>query len=476
VAKMKSLAKKWKSPAVAMSAATLAVVLIAVILGMLNLRTSPDTAGYVDASRQSLLEMLRYSHVLFYPRTVGYPLVLKAVALFSPSFAWVPFLQLWAQVAAAWGLFFAVQVYGFEGAEAAFWGIGTLLAVLNDRWVSYLLTDSLARSCGVAAVACLFWVSARPRRWLGWLSLGACVAATYQLRPAYLFMLPLALMLGLFLFYMQGKRAPAAKQMAGQAGRLAFWAFVPFLAFCALRLFLAGQFQLVPMGGYNVMGFSAELLTPASVAALPAELQPLANAMMAKRHQLGLDQGKPSYVKWRNDFTANINDVAVPAAREVCGDHPETINARLSALSKALILSHARTYLAFLIFNFAACMGGLVEDGRVLIAVMLLGLPLFFLRLLKERGMGGTFTGAADAKRHNVGQRWRGLTIGLVVAASYALAGTLIVTVGGIEEPRYTSAAGVFLPCVLFYVVAGEWSRIKAAGPLWTLGGAGKGR
>ena len=155
---------------------------------------------------------------------------------------------------------------------------GFLYGAVQLPWlISIVMTDFPAEVAAGMAVACVFWLAARPRNVLGWLGLAFFLAAAYHLRPAYLFLVPLAPCLGLVLRHIHAKSTGTPNRWQGFLSGLLAVALLPLLAFCTLRWMALGEFNLVSFGGFNSVGLAAELLDKHLVEhELPADFRPLA--------------------------------------------------------------------------------------------------------------------------------------------------------------------------------------------------------
>ena len=150
--------------------------------------------------------------------------------------------------------------------------------------VNALLSDFPAKILAVTSVACLLWVVADRKKILPWLALTVSLAGAYQVRPAYLFLIPLAPCLGIgFAFLWSKGRGGPLVWKAILAGLLAA-ATLPFLAFSLWRWEMVGDFGLVSFAGYNLSGLAVELLdVPMIDGELSEASQPLARVILAER-------------------------------------------------------------------------------------------------------------------------------------------------------------------------------------------------
>ncbi len=341
------------------------------LTGLLAPRESNDTKSYVEASRMPGRLMLTS------PRTVGYPLVLKAVAPWSPDFQAIPAVQLAVHFLAVAFLDFVLRRFGATPWQAFAVATGFLYTVLNDLGVSYLLTDSLAKSMAAFTVGFLLWTSVSPRRLDLWIGLAVSLAATYQIRPAYLFLIPLTPLLGIALLRLQSswRGTPFCWRASGLA--LCGVALVPFLGFCLLRWTLVGHFGLVSFTGCNLVGVAGEWIDqPMIDTELPEAWRPLAQEILEGRKRMRLESpyrrgGLDMYV-WERNHLATVVQIAYPAAKRLYGDDHVLVDRQLSGLSKQILWLRKGAYLRFLIYNLrdgawpSSCKTGFVFAGAAL--------------------------------------------------------------------------------------------------------------
>lgn len=426
--------------------------------GLLALREDHDTKSYVDASRAPLREMLTS------PRTIGYPLLLKAVSPWSPDFQAIPWLQLAAHFLAVAFLDFALRRFGATPWQAFAAASGFLYTTLNDMGVSYLLTDSLAKSMAACTVGLLLWTSASPRRVGLWIGLAISLMATYQLRPAYLFLIPLAPVLGIALLRLQSswRGAPFCWRKVGSA--LCAAALIPFVGFCLLRWMLVGHFGLVSFGGCAVVGVAGVWIDQSMIDnELPETLRPLAQEIFDGRRKMQLKSpyqrtGLDMYV-WEQNHLAIVTQIAYPAALRLYGGDHMMADRQLSGLSRHIIQIRKAAYLRFLIYNLRDGLGKFLQTGFVLQAMLGLGLCLFALRVLVRP------CGAIEAPALAPLPRYGIMHALLLAAMLFAAAKLLLVALVESMIGRYLYAAGLFLPCACGLWIYQEVVMLTNRGP-----------
>lgn len=430
----------------------LALAALLYATGGLTLRREIDSQSYLQASRQSPGEMLRGQ------RTVGYPLVLRAVSAVSPEYRLLPWVQLAAHCLGCAAFLLALRCYGATEGQALAAGSGLLWGVIrvHENGVAYLLSDPLGRSLAVLSMAALLWVVAAPRRRWPWLGLALAVAATYHIRPVYLFLVPLVPCLGILLWRLRQAHGAVKISWRGLAAGLAAAVVLPLLAYCGLRWAVVGHFGLVSFGGHNIVGIAAELIDDGTIERLPEARRPLARAIHAERKRLGLVLESPNYALWRDHYNVNIHQVAVPQAERLYANDPVAVNRELTALSLAVLRQHPRVYLEYVRFSVLQGLKELTE-GRVFMGLLGVATLLYLIRLL----VAPRWTPAPSATRVRDALFW--------MALSFAAAKLLLVALVEVPLLRYALAAGTFLPAFAAVLALDEWRRLRAA----VLGGNG---
>ena len=322
-----------------------AVVVFSVlqVAGSFEPEINPDSAGYSDMALGSLGEALSDT------KTVGYPLFLRAVERIAGTYLAAPYFHFLAFVAAVLSFYVGLQVAGFSSEAAAIAASILLYSRALLDFVSAIGPDVLALSLGVATVSALLIALRRPVGVLGWLSLACLTLITYQVRPAYLFLVVFVPCIGGFLAFCIF-RTPFNWTGLRIAALLAASALLPFLLFCAARWFVTGHFGLVSFGGYNLIGISGQLLHPGLVNQLPESTQSLAREILARR---------PLHPRWREPedgaameelYNVTVWEISVPAARELYGDQPVEVNQALGHLAREIIQLRPLAYARWLVW------------------------------------------------------------------------------------------------------------------------------
>ena len=310
------------------------------ITGSFEAEINPDSAGYIDMPLGSLHAALSET------KTVGYPLFLRAVERIAGTYLAAPYFHFLGFVAAVVWFHVALRVVGFSSAASAVAASILLYSRALVDFVSAIGPDVLALSFAVATVSALLIALSRPGT-VTWLSLACLTLITYQIRPAYLFLvafLPcIGILLAFFIF-----RKPFRTDGLRLVALLLISAVIPLLLFCALRLSVAGHFGLVSFGGYNLIGISGQLLEPELVSDLPESTRQLAREILARR---------PLHTRWREPedgaameelYNVTVWEISIPAARRLYGDQPVKVNRAVGELAREIIRLRPAAYARWL--------------------------------------------------------------------------------------------------------------------------------
>jgi len=438
-----------------------AVAAVGGACGWFALERLPDSPTYVAAAEMPLGEMLGC------PRTIGYPLFLKAAALLSPELRLVP----WLHLATLFGVvfFFDGSLRRFGAAPWVAFAASTALlaAAFQDAAVRILLADFLAMLAAVVTVGFLFRLAADPRRVATWAGLAVALAVTYHVRPAYLFLIPLVPILGVVLRWMATRRQGQRLAWLRLGTGLGAASIGPYVAYCSLRLVLVGHFGLVSFGGMSIVGIAAELIDEGMIRReLPPSMRPLAADIARRRAEMGLETvfrggGVIRVRQWELQYNDNVWRAAVPAATAIYGRNPREINDRLAEFSKAVIRRRPGPYLLFVAYSFPRALAKYFYCSWTAQVLLLAGLTLWAIRRRRTRHpVGGANTpdaprpGPVDAMLPAVAA-----AAALLLLAKAALL-VLVICVGS----RYILPAGVLVPPALALWV------LRAGQGLWAAG------
>ncbi len=339
----------WRHPpALVFGLQALVLGLALYATGRMRPEIVPDTASYTDFVWSPC------SAALSQMRTAGYPCFLAVCRRLGADWSAVPAAQYLVHVLAV-GLFWQALRKWFAAEWPALVCASTLFyANVVWRYVHVVAADCLAASLAVLCVAALLALVREPKRRSLWLAVTGITLATYQVRPAYLFLVPLVPLLGWMLAALEHLCHRSQGSGSGLAWRLGLASLVPLLLFSAGRWFVVGEFGLVSFAGYNFAGVVGQFLSPETADHLPADLVPLARAALERRRELAAREPSfsadvtLSYMAIEKRFDASTWQVFAPAAREVYAGEPVQMNTGLTRLSLATIRLRPRYYAVWL--------------------------------------------------------------------------------------------------------------------------------
>src|SRR5262249_499252 len=132
-------------------------------------------------------------------------------------------------------------------------GISSMLLYSKSflDYVPFVMTDGLSSSLAIATVAMLLVLIGRPRSAFPWIGLPLSLLLIYQVRPAYLFLIPLLPVLGLIILALVVSRQDWVRLYKRVGLGLVAVGILPLLAFCTFRWAVVGHFGLVSFAGHN---------------------------------------------------------------------------------------------------------------------------------------------------------------------------------------------------------------------------------
>ncbi len=399
-------------------------------------------------------------------RTYGYPLFVQAILSMSGTKAAVPWAQYVVHVLCVLVWYWGSRTWFPRASLAAMAAASLLVTNTVLRNVSIISTDALASSIAIAAMGALVSVVVAPRSAVRWLLLTALILAAYQIRPAYLFLVPLCPVLGVALIAVwqwvepdSGRSEPVIGRWR-MGGWLACCAAVPLVAFSLLRWVTVGDFGLVSFSGYNFAGLAGEFLDPVTVPCLPEEVQPVAREALRRREALAEedptfgDDVTTSYITIENRWDRSTWKVFFPAARTVADGDPVLTNRVLVRLATSIIRCRPKLYAIWLVKAWARGVY-MIASELVIHPLVLLGLPvllgLHFVALARRGGVPGR-------RPPEMQLPWNAL---LLIAAMFSAVNIAFIIISSPPLGRFMDAAGVFwLPwfCLVF---ADRWMAIR---------------
>lgn len=424
-----------RSPAAWLFLATVAMVLLRLGGSGFLPKRVPDTPDY-----QALAMASSLTEALSDYRTVGYAVFLRLTGAADGDFQALPEIHLLVFLAGVFTLWWALA--RFTGRPwLALAGALPLLASRSLDLLHRIQSDMLAVAFSLLTIAALLAFAAAPRSKLAAAALAIALFATYQIRPAYLFLIVLVPLAGPVLRL--AKERSFDRPGLASLGR---WSIVltavslgPFLLFCTLRLAVVGDFGLVSFGGFNLIGLSSNLLDGKVVTELPEEHQPLAREILERRKADGLKPLKMGGLtrKWYKEYNDNVWKRAVPILEAKVGlrsANAPAINRELVEISKEILQRRPYLYAKWIVDGFVYGFAG-AWDHRPTVCLglaLVLGLPLLLL---------------PAAPREEAA--WPHLAAYAFTAMLF-LAGSLgLIVLVEVPFRRYVSAIGLLLPSAL---------------------------
>jgi hypothetical protein len=325
-------------------------------------------------------------------RTPGYPLFLQSVMATFGLDA-VPTAHAMAYFVAVIAFHFSLLGIGYRPLSALAVSVPLALGVNLSYLGSHVLTDSLALSISIMAMAAFTWTLRKPTNIWSWLTLAFLTFVTYQVRPAYLFLLVLWPLMGVWVALFFEPRSGSVKHCFNRLLAYSAVSVIPFFSYTILRGLVTGYFGLVAFGGYNIIGIAIQFLDPPTIARLPEEVQPLATAIVNRIDELDLKVDISSYNTMEPNYPAYVYLVSVHEARKIYGDDIRKTNAAFNKLSLAVFKLHPKLYLRWIVGNLFHGIGDQVlltfrNIGTVLVFA-LIGVVIFC-SLWSPLGFNGT--------------------------------------------------------------------------------------
>ena len=458
---------------------------------------------YVEMSERSFVSILSSE------RTFAYPYFLKTVRAVSPSLAALPLFYLALHIGAVFVFYFGLRGVSTPGwlAMAMASSLFFSTTLFDFGWI--IMADAPAMSLGVATMGALLLVLGRPRSPLAWAGLTMSLFLTYQMRPAYLFLLGLVPLLGVVLAGLCWPRVGLGRLRRRLGLGLVAVSVLPYVGWCTLRLFLVGHFGLVSIGGYALLCVSGLWLTEPLVPELPEDVRPLALAALSDRPHAELwfrpgekpdwslvldSKGRfdPSLVQDEERFNelmvasawsyvrqaAKLYGNAAVDGSDWTGDklwwiHPRwdwlQMESRLSKLGVELVRARPVYYLHWLQTTFrvglvrALTLNDMLRYSALALGVMLFAwLCLAVLQLLAIAPAATTPEPATDYSVLLKMMAW--------IAVSFLLAALLQIILVAPPYHRYTSAVSVFLPSLVIAAIFTVGARIRISRRLRSVG------
>ena len=446
------------------------------ILGRLEPIFKPDSSGYLAGYDWSSL-----SAILTSMRTFGYPLFLKFVTSFNLGKQSIPVAQAAVFVVATWTFYWGLRQAGHRKWTATWCACSLFLSPALLKWSIYVTSDGLAMAWAVANTGCFLALcsSQSKNRSLAWSGFITTTFVTYQIRPAYLFLIVLWPILYWLLFSLHAKNSRTQWSRIQSSLGVAAATTVPFVTWCTVRLFLVGHWGLVSFGGINIIGICGQYVDKNVAMELPNDLQPLAKAIIKRREAVRANPkvfGYDEYVEGTSHFAAvnNYNPTAhqicIPMAADLytsstinalnqewspASDYsPLVVNAKLTELSIEVMKLRPALYGRWIVGNIrmaAERLTMLAASSKSSIVLICIFIVAHYTSL--RRRQSGTsrqsesvqpISSTNSVERH----------IALWTAVGFAVAKVSLVILVEPAIDRYMSAAGMLLPAVAAVAVA----------------------
>ena len=395
-------------------------------------------------------------------RTYGYPLFLKVMRFLVKP----PHVRLVPEVHAA--LFFgAVMLFWF--AVRAWTGSGWLALAAATPLISApvlsvvdrVQPDFPASALALVSLSVLLLLVRSPGRVSLWILLTALVFLTYQVRPAYVFLIPLVPALGWVLRCCREGRPRLAH--ARWAAGLALATLVPFLLFCGLRKAVVGHFGLVSFSGFSLIGVTANFIDDELIETLAPESRELAKRIHGRRSGWGWEpmtadsDTRIHHEQWNtNTWTVSINPARRLEARAAIAAQERgerrrfrdvEVNDRLMRLSREVILERPRLYFKW------------VRDISLLGAARMVRFDWVFWPLA-----GLVLSLPVAWRRRRIANLADLRLLGLVLlCGAYTAAHLLLVAAVSTVHDRYLVAIGLLLPTALCVLLFALWRPVRPA-------------
>lgn len=427
-------------------------VVVLDLSGRLDAEVVPDTNSYMRASRASTAKQALMQH-----RTYGYPLLLRSLRALPgepPHLAAIPKIHAALFFAAALLFWFAVRAW--SGSSWLALASATPLAsapVLS--LIPRVQPDFAAAALALIAISTLLLLAQNPGRIALWILLTLVVFATYQVRPAYVFLIPLVPLIGWILRICREGRLKLAQ--ARWAAGLALAMILPFLVFAGVRRAVVGHFGLVSFTGFNLIGIAASFIDEDMIETLPSENRQLAAVILGQRSAWGW---QPMTLDgdtriWQQQYNTNTWKVSINPARRIETRYAEQarlrgesrrfrdieVNDTLLDLSRTAIQQRPLLYSKWVRDTFLMGIGQMAHLHWVRwpLLALLATLPIAWI--------GGWFGRALDL-------RLLGL---LVLCGSYTAAHLLLVVAVSNALDRYVVGIALLLPSAICSLLFTLW-------------------
>lgn len=224
-------------------------------LGVFTAETSlyPDSEGYITYA--NLLKTGQFTEALNNPRTFVVPLIYALFNVESSNTQLIPSIHYLMYAIALLVLFKALTVHGLSKLQSLAFCSPLLFSSVLSPWLTALLSEIIGVSFLILSYAFAIIVSARHQRKLLFsVALALSIFATYQARPAFIFIVGTASLLFFYLRLATFKRIRFSDIL--QIGCIAL---IPIVAWSAFKSRVAPDSKNGGVVGISLLGIAAPL-------------------------------------------------------------------------------------------------------------------------------------------------------------------------------------------------------------------------
>lgn len=410
-----------------------------IVTGDPRIRVNPDSDTYLWFDFSSLTTMLLSI------RTLGYPVMLRFFWEITDNIDYLPYFQLALFLLAGLIYFSAISLFTGSKWLGALASMPVYFSPFVVDYFNIVSGDIVGCALMICTISMLI-LSAGKFRIIWLFLLTIFLLMTYQVRPVYLFLIPLVPILYLVLSYVKH----GAEGIFGKFSVVIGVCIVPFLAFCLLRLIVVGHFGLVSFGGYNVVGITASMIRPELIEQLDGVNKEIAEDIFLERSSRGYRsvqekmavQDPDLFEQWEKEYAVNIYTIAVPIMRaRILPEQDErgsakVVNELMMGLSREILLLEPYSYARWLVHQFFTAVKTAFVSSTFSLWAGCIALLALIARLVVMR----RFVLAKFPRRYHVAA---------IVGSGMFLAGTLLVILVEPALDRYIHPVGIFVPGLL---------------------------
>lgn len=335
--------RRWPVIAIVVQLGILGGVLA--VSGRFKAVETHDTAGYVLQKWGSAEEVLGGL------RTPAYPAFLAVLRAVSSDERTVPTMHFIVNSFAVWLFYFGLQRLGHDSVRAFIGASSLIYTRILYGYVNTVATDTLASAIGIVVCALIMIRLSSPSAMMS-LLLSLAVMTGWLIRPAYLFLIPLA---PVMTWMIHPGRAHATRSRRWHVLTVFLLVITPLILYSSLRLAVVGRFGIVSFGGGNILGIAGQFLQPADIPSLSQEFQGIASRAIERRDSGELKVGAfddlptSNYMRMEDRYDLTIWHIFSDAESGEVERDPVKWNSQSRRLAVELIRLHPREYLLWLI-------------------------------------------------------------------------------------------------------------------------------